>query len=234
MSTATDNEDYLFCIVDDRPERKAAIITSDIHIKSFKHEDSTNDVIIEWLKKYCGLCCISLCIYIVSFLCALGIPGSIAYGGYLVVLEGVDKDNSSTKGWMIFAAVILFIVACCACACCGVAWIGTFGHEDDCGRNISGVETEWNICIKKVRGVYMNHYYHQEWRCLSKRKRLDYYLGYYSRLYEIDITDSICRIMNEYVGTGERYIKDSYVGNGSYGRGERDNRELEFNGEYYN
>ena len=160
MFAARDDEHHLFCIIDDRHDRKTPIITSDIHIKSYQHEGSPTDVIKDWLKTYCGICCVSLCLYILSFLCVLTIPGSIAYGGYLVVLESQLDQNSSTEGWIIFGAVIIFIFACFACFICGMAWIWTFGHKDDCGRNISGVETEWDICIEKIKGVYRDSYYH--------------------------------------------------------------------------
>ena len=182
MSNARNDEEYLFCIIDDRPDRKTPIITSDVYIKSYENEEEPNDVIKDWLKTYCGLCCMALCIYTISFICALTIPGSIAYGGYLLVLESRLEQNARTEGWMIFGAVIVFIVASCACVIFGIAWIGTFGHKNDLGRNISGIETEWDICIKKIKGVYRDPYYNTEWHYLSKRRRLDYYLGYYSRL----------------------------------------------------
>ena len=220
------DEDYLFSIVDNRPGRRQPIITSRIYIAPFKDQESANDIIKEWLKKYCLQCCILLCCYLIMLISILGVPGLVGYGGYLILLRGLDESSPL----IIFGGVMVFICACCVCCCCNIGWFVGFWQSYGLGRKFHEIQKEFKLCYKKIRGVFRDDYYDTKWHCLSKRKRLDYCLSYYSRLYDIEVTDTICKIMNKYIGRGRRHGTDYY--HGSYAMAERDRGEVEFTGHY--
>ena len=214
------SQDELFSIVDDLPDYNAPIITKSIYITMY--EESTCDIIKEWFKKNCLPCCLLLFFSILTFACVSGLPGLIGYGGYLLVLEGLEETSGSGP-WIIFGAAIVFICACFVCVCGHLTWACGLSEE---WRDINAALT---TCIQKITGVDRDRYYRKKWNRLSRRKRLDYCLVYYSRVYEVAIIDNICKIMNGYLGRSKQCKTDYYYTGfhgHEYGMCERDRKEL--------
>eukprot|EP01084_Bolivina_argentea_P214971 364917_1 len=116
-----------------------------------------------------------------------------------IIEDKYEFENDTANGGVYFAGVLICICACISCAT--PPWMYYIKPEE---YNINGVE--WREYVKYKSGEDKELHYVYQWNnIMTDKQRIDYYVNYYGRKYELNMYDTINEMLFTYLGSDENH-----------------------------